>query len=181
MQPRIYIYTDASFSNTHKLAVIGYARFGSSYDHDTIAFADTKLQIHVINEKNNIRAELRGAIMALAESFPEALKGSLKAGAKKDITVVLYTDCRAVVDLPSRREKLEHTEYISQSKGTPLANADLYREFFLIFDQLQLELIWVKGHCPGKDQSKTEKNFSYLDKKVRGKLREVILSNSTNK
>ncbi len=145
---KLDIYTDASFSKTHGLAVIGY-------------MISDKLTIREIKESNNIRAEIRGVIASLSAAL---------SAAPKSASVTLYTDCQTVAGLISRRDKLEKTNFISQAKQTPLANADLYKEFYKIYDQLHPEIIWVKGHTSSKD-TKIKKNFSTVDKEVRKALR----------
>ena len=163
----VYIYTDASFSKAHELGIIGYASFSGTTQHESVSIADLGLNISEIKEGNNIRAELRGAITAL-RSCPKCER------------VILYTDCQNIINLPSRREKLESTNFISQSKNHPLANADLYREFYTLFDQYNPELFWIKGHTSAANYSteinlnRIQKNFSYLDKEVRRFLREYI-------
>ena len=158
----LFIYTDASYSKAHDVAVIGFAQFSGVDQHELADLLDLQLHLDVILEKNNIRAELRSAIVAL-KTCPR----------KSD--VMLYSDCHAVVDLPQRRDKLERRSFLSQSSGLLLNNADLYQEFYSICDQLNVEIYWVKGHSPNKPSNKTadkiQANFSYLDNQVRKKLR----------
>ena len=115
----------------------------------------------MISEKNNIRSEIRAAIMGLKSCH-------------KKSNVVLYSDCHAVTKLPQRREKLERQKFISHSNGLILNNADLYQEFYSISDQLKIEIHWVKGHSSNKNADRVQKNFSNLDKQVRKKLRSQI-------
>ena len=122
-----FIYTDASYSKVHDIAVIGFAQFTGADHHKLTSLSDLELHFEVISEKNNIRSEIRGAIRGL------------KSCAKKS-NVVLYSDCHAVTDLPQRREKLERQNFISQSNGLTLHNADLYQEFYSIIDQLNIEI-----------------------------------------
>ena len=157
-----FIYTDASYSKLHDIAVIGFAQF-TGIDHHTLTpLSNLKLHFEVISEKNNIRSEIRGALLGL------------KSCAKKS-NVMLYSDCHAVTKLPQRREKLERQNFISQSNGLTLNNADLYQQFYSLCDQLNVEIHWVKGHSPNKKSDKVQENFSYLDKQVRKKLRSKIL------
>jgi ribonuclease HI len=165
LENTIYIYTDASFSKPHNLAVIGYAIFDSTRQHETVPISDIQINIFKIEEKNNIRAEISGALVALKAS-------------PKNKKIVLYSDCQTTCGLLSRREKLESTDFISQSKGEALANADLYKEFYKLYDLTEPELHWVKGHSKNK-LTRVEKNFSYLDKEVRSFLRKTI-SNGDN-
>lgn len=154
----IYLYTDASFSKAHELAVIGYSQFAGSKAHDSEPLEKRLITCEQITERNNIRAEIRAALLALS-SCPDGA------------TVLLYSDCQNIIGLPSRREKLEKQKYISQSKGQVLANADLYIQFYQHLDRLNVELIWVKGHSRIKTRDRIQSIFSVLDKEVREKLR----------
>lgn len=55
-----------------------------------------------------------------------------------------------------------------------MPNADIYREFFDLYDSLKPKIIWVKGHTPKNEQDYINKNFSYIDKLVRKKLRDEL-------
>lgn len=156
-----YVYSDASFSKEHNLAIIGSIIFYSSHEHDTLSLSEVEVAIHQINENNNIRAEIHGVINSLQL-------------APKNKPVKLYTDCQTVVKLKDRRQKLERTSFISQSKNQILANADLYKAFYKIYDQNIPEIIWLKGHTSRIEATKEQKIFSVLDKQVRDKLRTAI-------
>ena len=157
-QATVYIYSDASFSKNFGIAVIGFALFRTQDEHNTIHLQDIETTLFEIKETNNIRAEIRGALAAL-EVCPMGKE------------VILYTDCQTIVNLPSRRKKLVQKNFMSESKGCELANADLYREFFALYDLKRPEIIWVKGHS-SKRRTDIGKNFSHLDRLVRRKLRE---------
>jgi ribonuclease HI len=156
-----YIYTDASFSKQYEIAVIGFAHFQSRLQHETIALQSTQIQLLQINERNNIRAEIRSAISALEACAQHG-------------NIILFSDCETVVNLPLRRKKLESTNFISKSKDAPLANTDLYREFYKTFDSYSPNIVWVKGHTPTNSPSFIETNFSILDKMIRNRLRNTI-------
>lgn len=156
-----YIYTDASFSKLHNLGIIGYGVFNSTSQHNSMTLSELDLTILEIKETNNIRTELISAITALKSI-------------KNKGNVVLYTDCQNIINLQRRREKLEKTNFISQSKNLPLANTDLYLEFYKIYDLIKPEVFWIKGHAPKLGADLIQRNFSFLDKAVRKKLREII-------
>jgi ribonuclease HI len=157
----IYIYSDASFSGLHGIAFIGWFIFKGDQEHNNLQVRNAKLNLLKIREVNNIRAEIRSVITSLQDL-------------KKDSNILLYTDCQAICGLISRRSKLEQSNFISKSKNQALANADLYKEFFSIYDKYNLTLHWVKGHSAGKNLSRVQKTFSYLDKQVRKMLRAEI-------
>lgn len=153
----ISIYTDASFSKGDGIAVIGYGFFLEEDQHIEGSLQEKKWVIQQIQETNNIRAEIRASLTAL-EVCPQAKK------------TVLYTDCQTTAGLLSRREKLERTNFISQSKNRELNNADLYRAFYKLYDKTGVEIVWVKGHTSQKNNH-IQRNFSHLDKEVRKVLR----------
>jgi ribonuclease HI len=157
----MYVYSDASFSQKHNIAVIGAAIFRTSHAHDSLAIENANLQIEQIDERNCIRAELRSAISALK---------SCVTGAH----VKMFCDCQAIVELPSRKQRLESLDFMSQRTKQALANADLYRQFFAILRQIHLEILWVKGHAPSQAGNHIQKNFSYLDRRIRQTLRAKV-------
>jgi ribonuclease HI len=161
----IFIYSDASFSKTYDLAVIGYISFSNALEHKRVLTSevksDVKSEYQFINIKNNIRAEIRAAITALQ---------SCRVGSR----VQLFSDCSGVCDLLTRRKKLEQGSFISKKTGKHLANASLYQEFFSICDSLDLDIQWVKGHSSVNRMNNIHKNFSHLDQQVRKKLRKVV-------
>lgn len=156
----IYIYTDASFSKRLSIAVIGYAISAPIEADEWPPLTRDGIKTLKTQEKNNIRTEIRAAITAL-NLCPKGHK------------VVLFTDCQTIVLLPERRANLERTQYISQNKNRPLANADIYQEFFKSFDRLQPKLFWVKGHSAKSDRGPIQENFALLDGMVRQTLRKL--------
>lgn len=157
----VYIYTDASFNQRHKIAIIGHFYLFENENNKFHQQLSTPVFLEQIQETSNIRAEIRSSLNAIKKA-PKALE------------FVLYTDCESLCNLPSRRENLEKTNFMSRKKSIPLNNADLYKEFFKVMDSVQLKLIWVKGHSPNRNNNPIESHFSVLDKKVRKQLREVI-------
>lgn len=158
-----YVYTDASFSKPHHLAVMGYVIFNNSLAHNTTDASQQPFNIHSMKEDNNIRAEVQGAILALK---------ACATGSK----VILFSDCQTVVGLPRRKEKLIATNFIGKKKKLVINNADIYQEFYKEFDRLEPEIHWLAGHISKDKKTKIDNNFSYVDKQVRKKLREIIVS-----
>ena len=164
----IHIYSDASFSKQTQTAVAGFLLFENDDSHMKNE-ASQPVHTRVFEEKNNIRAELRGVILAL-----EILIEKLDAGASvKNYPITLYTDCQSVVRLPSRRKGLESSDFISKKTRKPLSNADLYKQFFTLYDKVAPDIFWVKGHCPKRGRTQIQRNFSCVDKTVRKMLRDA--------
>jgi ribonuclease HI len=163
---QVFVYADASFSKPAQLAVLGFVVFESKDQHDQQAATQLSPFLLEVREINNIRAELRGAIWALESCYKDFTGAS----------VVLYTDCQTVIGLLGRRARLEATDFVSKSKKTPLMNTDLYKEFYKIYDLLQPQVVWVRGHVSRSLASKVESNFAVLDKVVRQRLRQKVAS-----
>ena len=166
----IYLYTDASFSKAHTLAVGGWILFRTRAEHEGRE-PPTFKRTFTFEEGNNIRAEVRAANQALL--YIEASR--LQEG-WIDAEVHLYSDCQTVTELPKRRDKLERTNFVSGRTGKPLVNKDLYQEFFRLFDLITPIVHWLPGHSPKSNQSLEQHHFSFLDKIVRKHLREIIRS-----
>lgn len=160
MADTFYIYTDASFSKEHGIAVIGYTSFVNSREHETTLASEKSVFLSEIKESNNIRAEIQAVLAAI---------DSCAVGS----SIVLFTDCMGIKNLSSRRRKLESQNFISRTKNKKLTNADLYQRFFSLCDSHNLDLRWVKGHS-SDTSSRVQKNFSFLDKQVRRFLRKRV-------
>ncbi len=166
-----YIYTDGSFNNRTQLGVMGFMIFDNSQEHESEEISSALIQTYTIKEESNIRVELQSALLALEHiencvvdsNRPENQYGNIN----------LYTDCATIMNLSKRREKLETSQFITKSKNEPLKNADLYRRFFKLYDKLLPAIHWIRGHSPKRKKDFIERNFSFLDKLVRKKLRQI--------
>lgn len=156
----LYIYTDASFSKSHDLAVMGYVVFKNKLEHELADVSKLHVNINSVKEKNNIRAEVKATILAL---------NSCPTGSN----VILFSDCQTVVGLPRRKEKLIASKFIGRKENI-LNNADIYQEFYKESDRVQLIIHWIEGHISKDKKNKSHNIFSSVDKKVRRKLREII-------
>ena len=171
---KIFIYTDASFSLAGAFGVYGFVIFNSVATHEKGLAMEPGIRTHFFKEANNIRAEIFGAIHGLKIFIEESRKDKLNLNG---IEINLYSDCQTLTNLLGRRDKLTSTNYISASKKTTLANADLYKIFYSIYDELKPKLHWVKGHSKKENQSIIQKNFQMVDRQVRKELRTLVKKN----
>ncbi len=167
---KLYVYTDASFSKELNLGVAGFLLFTRSTDHKASNFASSVLRTRKMTVTNNIRAEIEGVLWALNTLRTEWLITDGRLSENK-YEINLFTDCQSIINLLPRRDKLESTNYMSHRKKSVLTNADLYRQFYEVYDLLLPRFFWVKGHSRKNDQKWIEKNFSYIDQVVRKELR----------
>ncbi len=84
--------------------------------------------------------------------------------------VIVFTDSQNIIGLHGRRERLERNNYLSK-KNKPIKNSVLYQEFYRLTDQLDCELIKVKGHQATHKKNDTGKFFTLVDRASRKSLR----------
>ena len=63
--------------------------------------------------------------------------------------VIVYTDSQNIMGLQGRRDRFEQNDYRSK-KNIRLHNYELYQEFYRMIDQLDCELVKVRGHQVSK-------------------------------
>ncbi len=132
---------------------------------------EANIQARSFQVNNNIRAEIIGANYILKKLNDEI---NLKDIDHKNVEINLYSDCQTLTDLLRRRDKLQANDFVSGKKKTELANADLYKEFYALYDLIKPQIIWVKGHSRNAGQSVEQKNFQIIDQKVRKELRLLV-------
>lgn len=72
--------------------------------------------------------------------------------------------------MENRRAKLEANNFQGKN-DKKLNNTDLYIEFYQLVDELDLEIVKVKGHSPSKSRNTIEKIFTVVDRRARKELR----------
>jgi len=85
----------------------------------------------------------------------------------------VYTDSQNIISLLNRRKRLEANNFYSKGNRL-LNNAELYREFFGLIDQLHCEFIKVKGHQKTNQKDAVERIFTLVDRASRNELRKEI-------
>ena len=86
----------------------------------------------------------------------------------------IYTDCQNIIGLPSRREKLEKSNYHTKT-GKPIKHKELYKKFFCLTDKYPCTFIKVKGHKKSHLKDPIDKLFTLVDKGSRDALRKYVL------
>lgn len=123
----------------------------------------TQVRLRRFAQTSSTRLELQTLLWALSE---------IQASGRK---LVVYTDSQNIIGLAARRERLEQKAYRANNH-TLLSNAALYQEFYRLTDQLDCELVKVRGHQAAKQRDDLERLFAIVDKASRKALREESLS-----
>lgn len=153
------IYSDISFSPQTKSGVAGFIHVKN--EKSTSSINSSNVHIKHFQNTTCTRLEIEGLIWAIQTT----------KDLESNSEITIYTDCKTITNLPKRRVRLEKENFKSKSTGLLLSNRDLYIKFFSLFDSLQINLIWTKGHKPQKEKNEAERLFSIVDKTTRRVMR----------
>ena len=84
--------------------------------------------------------------------------------------VIVYTDSQNIMGLAGRRDRFEQNDYRSK-KNKRLNNYELYQEFYRMTDQLDCELVKVRGHQVSNQKDDIDRLFTLVDRAARNALR----------
>jgi len=84
--------------------------------------------------------------------------------------VIVYTDSQNIMGLQGRRDRFEQNDYRSK-RNKRLKNYELYREFYRMIDQLDCELVKVRGHQVSNQKDDIDRLFTLVDRASRNALR----------
>ena len=153
------LFTDGS---VHVQSGIG---FGAFLFTDDIAMPLGVLKDKVETERFEKTTSTKLELQMLLHAF-----GIVPLSVKR---LEVYTDSQNIISLLNRRSRLETNNF--HSKGNRLLNnAELYREFFGLIDQLHCEFIKVKGHKKTNQKDAVERIFALVDRASRNALRKEI-------
>ncbi|MCB0307782.1 MAG: hypothetical protein KDD48_00300 [Bdellovibrionales bacterium] len=162
------VYCDASYSHKDRLGVAGFLMYFNEDHHAACNFDAAFIRTKSFEAQNNICAEIMGILWTLDQILKYHLDSTNLT------SILIFTDCQTVVNLPERRNKLEENDFKSRRTQESLKNAELYRQFFKQIDKLPIRFQWLKGHTPKQNRSIYEQNISFIDRRVRKKLREKL-------
>ena len=83
--------------------------------------------------------------------------------------VIVYTDSQNIMGLQGRRDRFEQNDYRSK-KNIRLHNYELYHEFYRMIDQLDCELVKVRGHQVSNHKDDIDRLFTLVDRASRNAL-----------
>ena len=83
--------------------------------------------------------------------------------------VIVYTDSQNIMGLQGRRDRFEQNDYRSK-KNIRLNNYELYQKFYRMIDQLDCELVKVRGHQVSNHKDDIDRLFTLVDRASRNAL-----------
>ena len=83
--------------------------------------------------------------------------------------VIVYTDSQNIMGLQGRRDRFEQNNYHSK-KNKRFNNYELYQKFYRMIDQLDCELVKVRGHQVSNQKDDIDRLFTIVDRASRKAL-----------
>ena len=154
---KLILFTDGSVNTQSN---IGYGAYlvvserGLSLDS-----LKTRVKVRRFEHTSSTKLELQTLLWAL---------GDIQALGSK---VIVYTDSQNIMGLQERRDRFEQNDYRSK-KNKRLNNSELYQEFYRMTDQLDCELVKVRGHQVSNQKDDIDRLFTLVDRASRKALRE---------
>lgn len=152
------LFTDCSVSPKTRSGVGGYLLLA-----DLDVSSEDVIQLKSFEDVSSTELELRTLLWGL-NSLDQPVE-NLK----------IYTDSQNIAGLLNRRKRLVQKVF-QNSSGNALKHAEIYQEFFQLADELNFEVIKVKGHSRRNEKTKLEIIFSLLDRATRKELRQKAFS-----
>ena len=118
----------------------------------------TRVKVRRFEHTSSTKLELQTLLWALSDI--QAL------GCK----VIVYTDSQNIMGLQGRRDRFEQNDYRSK-KNIRLNNYELYQKFYRMIDQLDCELVKVRGHQVSNHKDDIDRLFTLVDRASRKALR----------
>ena len=118
----------------------------------------TRVKVRRFEHTSSTKLELQTLLWALSD---------IQALGRK---VIVYTDSQNIMGLKGRRDRFKQNDYRPKNNKR-LNNYELYQEFYRMIDQLDCELVKVRGHQVSNQKDDIDKLFSLVDKGSRHALR----------
>lgn len=159
-----YLLTDGSFDPKSKTGVGCFLCIsGKMIPQSPDNFDLEKVKSEIFYSTTCTRLELQASIWAIETVFKD----------NHHLQLMLLTDSQSIVKLIDRRPALESNQFCN-SKGKPLNNGDLYKDFFVLYDKYKFEIQWIKGHKSKSEQNNKDRWFAKVDQIARKKLRMTL-------
>lgn len=172
------IFTDGSTSPNKKAGagaflLLPYSTVTSGTGNLDKKDLASKVRLNRFNQTSSSRLEVETVIWTL-----QAIKTIFTN--LDNIKFTLFTDSQTVTSLLKRRQRLEKNNFIAKSSGKELKNSDLYKIFYELYDELNIEIQKVQGHTRSKNLSTVQFIFGVVDQQVRKALKNRLNNSESN-
>ncbi|KAF0235969.1 MAG: putative ribonuclease [Prolixibacteraceae bacterium] len=152
----LLLFTDGSVNTKSE---IGYGAYFIVNENEL--FSDdlkSKVKLKRFENSSSTKLEIQTILWALFEV------GEI------DRKIILYTDSQNILGLSGRRERLEKSDFYSK-QNRRIANWELYKDFYRLTDELNIEIKKVSGHKKNSMKDNIDRLFTIVDRASRNALR----------
>ena len=153
---KLFLFTDGSVNTKSD---IGYGAYLLVSEDEM--FSDdlpSKVKLKQFENTSSTKLEIQTLLWALYEV------GKLEG------KIIVYTDSQNILSLPGRRERLEKNDFYSK-QNRRVTNWELYKDFYRLTDELNIEIKKVSGHKRTSTKDKIDWLFTIVDRASRNAVR----------
>lgn len=156
---KLFLFTDGSVNTKSD---IGYGAYLLVTENELISDGlMSKVKLKRFENTSSTKLEIQTVLWALSEVGNFERK------------IILYTDSQNIIGLPGRRERLERNDYYSE-QNRRITNWELYKDFYRLTDELNIEIIKVTGHKKTSSKDNIDRLFTLVDRASRKAVREEM-------
>jgi len=151
----LILLTDGSVNAQSNIGYGAYLAF--SEPELSLDSLRTRVKVRRFEHTSSTKLELQTLLWALSD---------IQALGRK---LIVYTDSQNIMGLQGRRDRFEQNDYRSK-KNIRLNNYELYQKFYRMIDQLDCELVKVRGHQVSNHKDDIDRLFTLVDRASRNAL-----------
>jgi ribonuclease HI len=152
----LILLTDGSVNAQSNIGYGAYLAF--SEPELSLDSLRTRVKVKRFEHTSSTKLELQTLLWALRD---------IQALGRK---VLVYTDSQNIMGLQGRRDRFEQNDYRSK-KNKRLNSYELYQDFYRMIDQMDCELVKVRGHQVSNQKDDIDRLFALVDRASRNALR----------
>lgn len=153
---KLFLFTDGSVNTKSE---IGYGAYLLVPENELFSDGlNSKVKLKRFEKTSSTILEIQTVLWALSEVGDFERK------------IILYTDSQNILGLPGRRERLEKNNFYSK-QNRRITNWELYRDFYRLTDELNIEIRKVSGHKKTSSKDNIDRLFTIVDRASRNALR----------
>ena len=153
---KLFLFTDGSVNTKSE---IGYGAYLLVPENELFSDGlNSKVKLKRFEKTSSTKLEIQTVLWALSEVGDFERK------------IILYTDSQNIFGLGGRRERLEKNNYYSK-QNRRITNWELYRDFYGLTDELNIEIKRVSGHKKTCTKDNIDRLFTIVDRASRNALR----------
>jgi ribonuclease HI len=152
----LLLLTDGSVNTKFNF---GYGAYLAISENEfTVSDLESLVKVKRFEQTSSTKLEIQTLLWALSDV--RDFKGK----------IILYTDSQNIIGLPERRERLEKNDFYSK-QNRRIANWELYKAFYRLTDELNIEIKKVSGHKRTSMKDNIDRLFTLVDRASRNALR----------